>query len=190
MAAGALDWAPAMCTDLPMSGCCSTLQWNSDYAVCVRLLRLSRKDGGHVMFGACATRPTWMRGGETRPLRRALSVGPTLTLLLVATSCANASQGDASCALGFVRGGATFYPYEAAEPPPRGRPLGQVPSITCDDGDGEESEPEFREAVAIRGIDPAVAFLVPDESPSTIFAPGPPDGSKLTAEVENLLPDS
>lgn len=115
-------------------------------------------------------------------------MGLTLALLLVATSCANASEEDGSCALGFVRDGATYYPYEATEPPPQGRSLGQVSSITCDDGDGE-SEPEFREAVAIRGIDPTVAFIVPGESPSTIFALGPPDGSELSTEVENLLPD-
>ena len=77
----------------------------------------------------------------------------------------------------------------ATKPPPRGRSLGQVPSITCDDGNGEESQPELWEAVAIRGIDPSVAFLVPDESLLMIFAPGPPDGSKLSADVESLLPD-
>ncbi|MGH3115922.1 MAG: DUF6281 family protein [Gaiellales bacterium] len=109
-------------------------------------------------------------------------------MLLVATSCANASEGG-GCALGFVRDETTYYPHEAFEPPPQGRSLGRVPSVTCDDGAGEEAAPEFREAVAIRGIDPAVAFLVPDESPSTIFAPGPPDGSKLPAEVEKLLPN-
>ena len=46
-----------------------------------------------------------------------------------------------------------------------------TPSVTCGDGNGGEAEPELREAVAIPGIDPAVAFLVPHESPSTIFFP-------------------
>lgn len=138
------------------------------------------------MLGTRAIRPTSIREANARHVSRALFLGPTLALLLAATSCSNASEGDSDCAVGFLRDGASYYPYEANDPPPRGRALGQVPSITCDDGNGE-SEPELREAVAIRGIDPAVAFLVPRESLSTIFAPGPPDGSDLAAEVESLL---
>lgn len=156
--------------------------------------RLQDRDsvnGATIMFGVRTAWATLIRQRDEKgPPRHVLSLGPTLAMLMVATSCANASEEGGACAIGFVRDEATHYPYEAAEPPPRGRTLGPVPSVTCDDGSGEESEPGFREAVAIRGIDPSVAFLVPDESPSTIFAPGPPDGSELPAEVEKLLAET
>ncbi|MGH8893223.1 MAG: DUF6281 family protein [Actinomycetes bacterium] len=140
------------------------------------------------MFGVRTAWRTLAREcDEKRYPRRVLSLGSTLAMLIIATSCANASEEGGGCALGFVRGETTYYPYEASRPLPRGRTLGRVPSVTCGDGAGEEAEPEFREAVAIRGIDPAVAFLVPSENPSMIFAPGPPDGSELPAEVEKLL---
>lgn len=116
-----------------------------------------------------------------------MAMGLGLITLLAGTSCA--SNSEASCALGFVRDGTTYYPYEASEPPLHGPSLGRVPSVTCDDGNGE-SEPEYREAFELRGIDPAVAFLVPHEGASTIFAPGPPDGSEISAEVKNLLPEN
>jgi hypothetical protein len=121
-----------------------------------------------------------------RGFRRTLSIGLGLITVMVTISCV--SNSEASCALGFVRNGTTYYPYEASEPPQQGPSLGRLPSVACDDGDGE-SEASYREAVELRGIDPAVAFLVPDEGPSTIFAPGPPDGHEVSVEVKKLLRD-
>jgi hypothetical protein len=128
-------------------------------------------------FGALRCLPSFMRD-------RLLAITATVTVLLLGSSCAGAS--DSGCALGFVRSGTTYYPHQTRQPLPAGEVLGEVSTVTCDDGNGQ-SQPETREAVAIRGLDPTVAFLVPDEGTSTIFAAGPPDGSELPSQVQKLL---
>ncbi|MFC6288251.1 DUF6281 family protein [Nocardioides sp. GCM10027113] len=106
--------------------------------------------------------------------------------MLAGTGCADDIADTESCALGFEREGDSYYPHEAAEPLQEGRDLGTVRTLVCDDGAGP-SEQEVREAVAIRGVDPAIAFIVPSEGASTIFAVGPPDGSAIPDEIRNLL---
>lgn len=127
-----------------------------------------------------------------RPGRReVLRVIAAALLLLGAVGCSgNADDGDGGCALAFVRDGETYYPYDAVEPVQQGRSLGAVSSAPCDDGSVEADATgsgETRPAFAIPGVDPALAFVVPRESLSTVFAPGQPDGRDLPAVVEELL---
>lgn len=112
------------------------------------------------------------------------AVGSCLLLAMQLSACAGSSE-EASCASGFDYADHSFYPHQVASSVETQESLGQVSSLTCDDGAGQ-TDTESEEAFAIPGVDPGLAFVVPAAGKRLVFVSGSPQAD-LPAEVRHAL---
>ena len=118
-----------------------------------------------------------------------------MTLVAMAACSGSGGGGEASCALALEYQGRTYYSLRAAKPVTGADPLPAVRFSLCDDSGGQD-EPGVAEredaaarfpAMTLRGVDPAVAFVVPSRWPDYVFFSGPSNASSFPPEVDRLL---
>ena len=115
-------------------------------------------------------------------------VAALLVLLPVLSGCASGDTDGGLCPSSLDLRGVTYNQLATQRHLHGGQPVGSAKyaCLTPDAAGHEDARARFT-ARRIRGVDPDVAFVVPDEFPGYVFWSGPSNAQTFPPQVERLL---
>jgi hypothetical protein len=115
-------------------------------------------------------------------------VAALLVMLPALSACASGDTGGGLCPGALELDGVTYNQLATQRHLPGGRPVGRAAyACTTPDAAGRKDARARFTARTIRGVDPEVAFVVPDEFPGYVFWNGPSNAQTHPRQVERLL---
>lgn len=126
---------------------------------------------------------------DTVDLVKGRVAGLALVSALVLSACATAAESDGGlCPTSLKFRGHTYYPVKTEHRVRGDKPLADV-RFACltDDRAGREDARARFHGETLKGVDPAVAFVVPSEWPRYLFYFGPSNASTFPPEIRRLI---